>query len=73
MALICAAMQVWDYTFMVTDIEKSDGYEEMLDADDIEEAKAELAAEDAVRLWQAGMDTGLSDEEQKAIEKSIFN
>ena len=72
-ALICAAMQVWDYTFIVRDIEESDGYEEMLDADDEEQIKAELAAEDSVRLWQAGMDTGLSDEEKKVIENSIFN
>lgn len=71
--LVCAAMQVWDWTFAIRDIEEGDGYEDIIDADMEEEAKAQLNAEDAVRLWQAGINTGLSDEEAQAIENSIFS
>ncbi len=70
--LVCSAMQVWDWSFMIRDVEMGDGYDERIADEDLEEAKAELDAEDAVRLWQAGMNTGFSDQEKKQLEKSLY-
>ena len=44
-------MQVWDWSYMVRDVQMGDGYEEILADEDLEEAKAQLNAEDAVRMW----------------------
>tara|TARA_R110002110_G_scaffold27028_3_gene98830 strand:+ start:450 stop:1352 length:903 start_codon:yes stop_codon:yes gene_type:complete len=65
--LVCAAMQVWDWSYMVRDVQVSDGYEEIVSDEEIEEARAETAEEDAVRMWQAGLNPGFSEMEQKHL------
>ena len=71
--LVCSAMQVWDWSYMVRDVQMGDGYEEILADEDLEQAKAELNAEDAVLMWQAGLNPGFSDAERKLIDQSIFS
>lgn len=66
--LVCAAMQVWDWSFMVRDVQVSDGYDEIVDEKELEDARVETAADDAVRMWQAGLNPGFSQVEQKYIE-----
>ena len=65
-------MQVWDWSYMVRDLQMGDGYEEILADEDLEEAKAQLNAEDAVRMWQAGLNPGFSDAERKLLDQSLF-
>jgi len=70
--LVCSAMQVWDYSFKIRDVQINDGYEDIVDEEDVEELKAELNKEDAVRLWQAGMSSGLSKAEVNWMEEGTF-
>ena len=70
--LVCSAMQVWDWSYMVRDVQMGDGYDEILADEDLEQAKAELNAEDAVRMWQAGLNPGFSDAERKLLDQSLF-
>ena len=71
--LICSAMQVWDYTFLIREMEEGDGYEDLLDEEDAEAIKEELGQEDAVRMWQAGLNPGLTAEEKQSFEKSFWS
>ncbi len=65
-------MQVWDWRYMVRDVQMGDGYDEILADEDLEEAKAQLNAEDAVRMWQARLNPGFSDAERKLLDGSLF-
>lgn len=53
---------------MVRDVQVSDGYDEIVDEKELEDARVETAADDAVRMWQAGLNPGFSQVEQKYIE-----
>ena len=57
---------------MVRDVQMGDGYDEILADEDLEEAKAQLNAEDGVRIWQAGLNPGFSDAERKLLDESLI-
>ena len=59
----CGTGVIWSGTY---------GYDEILADEDLEEAKAQVNAEDAVRMWQAGLNPGFSDAERKLLDESLF-
>lgn len=54
--LMCAAMQVWDYSFRIREIQETDGYESLGEAEDREDQmREEVSEEMATIFWQAGV------------------
>ena len=56
---------------MIRDVQVSDGYEEIVSDEEIEEARIETAEEDAVRMWQAGLNPGFSKMEEKNLNNYL--